>query len=157
MWYCEILESQTPQQIMGWSKHMKDELLFLHYPRYYWFFNKLITLKVVYSFGHYFMIKLNVFNRSLQCIIQPETNKHWMSVHYDDVIKWKHFPPHWPFVQEIHRPQVNSPHKGQWRRALMFSLICIWINGWINNCEAGDLKCYRAHYDVIVMIVVRTL
>ena len=51
----------------------------------------------------------------------------------------------------IHRSPVNSPHKGQWRGALMFSLICVWINGWINNREAGDLRRYRAHYDVIVM------
>ena len=43
---------------------------------------------------------------------------------------------------------VNSPHKGQWRGALMFSLICVWINGWVNNPEAGDLRRYRAHYDV---------
>ena len=46
---------------------------------------------------------------------------------------------------------VNSPHKGQWRGALMFSLICVWINGWVNNSEAGDLRRYRAHYDVTVM------
>ena len=46
---------------------------------------------------------------------------------------------------------VNSPHKGQWRGALMFSLICAWINGWVNNREAGDLRRYHAHYDVIVM------
>ena len=26
-----------------------------------------------------------------------------------------------------------------------------WINGWVNNREAGDLRRYRAHYDVIVM------
>ena len=47
---------------------------------------------------------------------------------------------------------VNSPHKGQWRGALMFSLICVWINGWVNNGEAGDLKRHRSHYDVIVII-----
>ena len=57
-----------------------------------------------------------------------------------------------PFVRRIHRSPVNSPHKGQWRRALMFSLICVWINGWVNNSEAGDLRRYRAHYDVTVMI-----
>ena len=51
----------------------------------------------------------------------------------------------------IHRSQVNSPHKGQWRGALMFSLICVWINGWVNNREAGDLRRHCAHYDVIVM------
>ena len=32
---------------------------------------------------------------------------------YDDVIKWKHFPRYWSFVQGIHRSPVNSPHKGQ--------------------------------------------
>ena len=41
---------------------------------------------------------------------------------------------------------VNSPHKGQWRGALMFSLICAWIKGWVNNGEADDLRRYRAHY-----------
>ena len=43
---------------------------------------------------------------------------------HDDVIKWKHLPRYWPFVRGIHRSQVNSPHNGQWRGALMFSLIC---------------------------------
>ena len=58
---------------------------------------------------------------------------------------------YWPFVRGIHRLPVNSPHKGQWRGALMFSLICPWINGWVNNREAGDLRFHGAHYDVIVM------
>ena len=71
---------------------------------------------------------------------------------HDDVIKWKHFPRNWPFVRRIHRSPVNSPHKGQWRGALMFSLIRVWINGWVNTREAGDLRCNRAHYDVIVML-----
>ena len=71
---------------------------------------------------------------------------------HDDVIKWKHFPRNWPFVRGIHRSPVNSPHKGQWLGALMFSLICVWINAWVNNREAGDLRSYLAHYDVTVMI-----
>ena len=70
---------------------------------------------------------------------------------HDDVIKWKHFPRYWPFVRGIHRSPVNSPHKGQWHGAFMFSLICVWINDWVNNREAGHLRRYRAHYDVIVM------
>ena len=69
------------------------------------------------------------------------------SANHDDVIKWKHFPRYWPFV----RFPVNSPHKGPLRGALMFSLICVWINGWVNNGDAGDLRRYRAHYDVTVM------
>ena len=60
------------------------------------------------------------------------------------VIKWKYFPRYWPFVWGIHRSPVNSPHNGQWRGASVFSLMCDWISGWVNN---------RAHYDVTVMTV----
>ena len=67
----------------------------------------------------------------------------------NDVIKWKPLPRNWPFVRGIHRWPVNSPHKGQWRRALTFSLI--WINCWVNNREAGDLRRHRVHYDISVM------
>ena len=73
---------------------------------------------------------------------------------HDDVIKWKHFPRNWPFVRGIHRSPVNSTHIGQWRGALMFSLICARINGWVNTGEAGDLRRYRVHCDVIVMCTV---
>ena len=69
----------------------------------------------------------------------------------DDVIKWKHFPRYWPFVRGIHRSPVNSTYKGQWYGALMFSLICAWTNRWVKNRDVGDLRRYRAHYDVTVM------
>ena len=46
---------------------------------------------------------------------------------------------------------LNSPHKGQWRGALVFSLICAWTNGWVNNRDAADLGRHRSHYDVTVM------
>ena len=75
---------------------------------------------------------------------------------HDDVIKWKHFPRYWPFLRGIPRSPVNCPHKGQRRGALMFSLICAWINGWVKNREAGDLRRHRAHYDVTVMSVIFT-
>ena len=70
---------------------------------------------------------------------------------HEDVIKWKHFPRYWPFVRGIHRSPVNSPQKGQWRGALMFSLICAWINVWVNNRYAVDLRRHCTHYDVTVM------
>ena len=72
---------------------------------------------------------------------------------YDDVIKWKHFPRYWPFVRGIHRWPMSSSHKCQWRGPLMFSLIYAWIDGWVNNGEAGDLRRYCAHYDVIVVFI----
>ena len=56
----------------------------------------------------------------------------------------KHFPRYWPLV--------NSPHKGHWRGALVFSFVCAWINGWVNNLETGDLRPHDAHYYVIVMV-----
>ena len=67
---------------------------------------------------------------------------------HDDIIKWKHFPRHGPFVRGIHRSPVNSPYISQWRGALMFSLVCAWIYRWVNNREAGDLRRHRVHYDV---------
>ena len=68
---------------------------------------------------------------------------------HDNVIKWKHFPRYWHLCGEFtgHRWIPRS----QWRGALMFSLICVWINGWVNNREAGDLRRHRAHYGVIVI------
>ena len=70
---------------------------------------------------------------------------------HDNVIKWKHFPHYWPFVGGIHRSPMNFPHKGQWRRALMFPLICAWTNNWVNSWDTGDLRCHWVHYDVTVM------
>ena len=51
----------------------------------------------------------------------------------------------------------NSPVTGEFptqrpvTRSFDDFLICVWINGWENNREASDLRCYRTHYDVIVM------
>ena len=47
--------------------------------------------------------------------------------------------------------EFTGHHKGQWREASMFSLICTWTNVWVNYREAGDLRRHRAHHDVIVM------
>ena len=75
----------------------------------------------------------------------------FVSIPFYNMMASSNFPCFWPFVRGIHRSPVNSPHSGQWRRALMFSLICDWINGWVNNREAGDLRRHRTHYDVIVI------
>ena len=55
------------------------------------------------------------------------------------------------FVRGIHRSPMNSPHKGQCHGALMFFFIYVWINDWVNNREAGDLRPFHAHRDVTVM------
>ena len=74
-----------------------------------------------------------------------------IQLRHGDVLKWTYFLHYWPFVRGIHRSPVNPAHKGQWRGALMFSLIHAWINGWVNNDEAGNLGLHRAHNDVTVM------
>ena len=49
-----------------------------------------------------------------------------------------------------HRSPGKSPQRSvTWRFDV--SLICVWINGWVNNGEAGDLRHHQAHYDVTVM------
>ena len=53
---------------------------------------------------------------------------------------------------EIHRSPVNYQHKGQWRGALMLSLIFALTNSWANKGDAGDLRRHRTHYDVTVMM-----
>ena len=35
----------------------------------------------------------------------------------------------------------------------MFSLICTWTNGWVNNWDASDLRGHRPHHDVIVTLI----
>ena len=89
------------------------------------------------------------------CVCCEGIHEDWMScVTHEDDTWWRHqmetFSALLP-ICAIHRSPVNSPHKGQWRGALMFSLICARINGWVNNSEAGDLRRHCAHYDVIVM------
>ena len=56
------------------------------------------------------------------------------------------------FVQGIHQSLANSPQKGQWCRALLFSVIRTWINGWVNNREAGDLRRHCAHYHTMHLL-----
>ena len=63
----------------------------------------------------------------------------------------EHIPRYLLFVRGIHQSPVNSLNKGEWRGALMFSLICTCTNGCVNNRDAGDLICNRVHDDVIVM------
>ena len=124
------------QRWSRWSLGMDTEF----HPIFYWACDSLSTLE----------LKLNhVCKRGLRHSASQHFCLHVMITSSN---AWKHFPRCWPFVWGIHRFPVNSPHKGQRRGALMFSLICVWINGWVNNREAGDLRRYRAHYDVIVMV-----
>ena len=116
----------------------------IQYPVRTRYFNSLVNGGVAVSLNLYIKnVLLFTFEIARQCFRTVSMN--------DDVIKWKPFPRYWPFVRGIHRSPVNSPHNGQWRRAFMFSLICAWINHWVNNREAGYLRRHRAHNDVIVM------
>ena len=84
----------------------------LFHRKYFWFLPFIWVWKLLiqdYSHISQGLISYNVVEQLYMRI--------WI---HDDVIKWKHFPRCWPFVRGIKRSPVNSPHKGQWRRALMF-------------------------------------
>ena len=73
--------------------------------------------------------------------------EHTVAYFHDDVIKWKHFPRYWPFVWEFTRHRW-IPHTKASDAELWYFLWSAWINGWVNNDEAGDLGRHRSHYDV---------
>ena len=89
----------------------------------------------------------------------PASELHQLSRHPCDVTEWWFMGSllWWRHQMETFSALLvicvgNSPHKGQWRGALIFPLIRAWINGWVNNCETGDLRRHHAHYDVPVML-----
>ena len=89
-------------------------------------------LDVVYSnFRNKFQwnFKLNSYicvqeNWFLNAVCEMAAILSWPQRIHDDIMKGKHFPRYLPFVRGIYGSPVNSLHKGQWRGALMFSLIC---------------------------------
>ena len=87
---------------------------------------------------------LHSFHIHIGCVAQSEFL-------HADVTKWKHFPRYWPFVRGIHWSPVDSPHRDQWSRVLMLSVICTWTNCWANNGDAGDVRRHRTHYDDTVI------
>ena len=94
-------------------------------------------ISIMSTIGKYLIVCTDITN----------TTSHWAK--HDDVIKWKYFRVTGPLCRGIHRSPVNSPHKGQWRGAMLFSLISAWINAWVNNHKA--LRCQSTHYDIIAM------
>ena len=105
------------------------------------------TFKIVilYTINTYLFLLQAIFLSYLRC----RKSFHCCSAldkSHNDIIKWKHFLRYWPFVRRIHWSPANSPHKGQWCGAMMFSLICAWTYSWVNNHDAGVLRRHRTHY-----------
>ena len=158
-----------------WASQWEEALLcnaFSHWPSTYpeWSLslkhNRLsritqdIIISISYMVNIMFVPDLATPVKILAYLAQEYSQSHTVRVNgltHDDVIKWKHFPRYWPFVRGSHRSPVDSPHNRLGRRALMFSLICAWTNGWASNREAGDLRRHHAHYVVNVMLHMRRL
>ena len=141
--------NKYPIEINCWAIHLR---YFKHEAELDPFSDDLLLVKIWLMM--YFSVIGNTVLISFRvvwyCLIYPYHDFISLAWH-DDVIKWKHFSCYWPFVRGTRRSLVNSAHKGQWRGALMFPLICAWLSSWVNNGEAGDLRRHRAHYDVIAM------
>ena len=69
---------------------------------------------------------LSFFNAGMDQVVQVIP----VAVEHDDVIKWKHFPRYWPFVREIHRSSVNSPHNDRWTPHTKASDAELWCFLW---------------------------
>ena len=130
---CTNISSKYLQQNISWQKLVSVGFVWyvLHCLLYelsgYIWFKLSANICIVYSTYLWRLVYLQILAVQV------------FSLH-DDVIKWKHFPRYWPFVRGIHWSLVDSPHKCQWRRALMSSLICVWTNGWVNNWDTGLAK-----------------
>ena len=77
---------------------------------------------VIMRCSGFVLILCNAFYRNQRSEVVSMRNvsvEYGIYFQHDDVIKWKHFPRYWPFGRRSHRSPVNSPHKGQWRGALM--------------------------------------
>ena len=167
--YCEIFMST----LIGWCEYIFAEIMisainnkllylvciiYLHCePKHIYGLESVVAMELRLSCTNpsiccLHLAALAIYNNCWLWHVQPNNPHAWLSsLQFVTRSTWKHFPRYWPFVRGIHQSPVNSPHKGQWRGALMFSLILVWINDWGNNREAGDLRRHRAHYDVIVM------
>ena len=113
----------------------------------------LISVLLLYN-TFYTLLKSCIFKSSL-LTVRPYCTallNHWCII--GGLTWWRHqiyFPRYWPFVRGITRSPVNSPHKDQWHGALLSSLISAWTNDYVNNIDAGDLRCHRIYHDVTVI------
>ena len=68
---------------------------------------------------------------------------------HDDVMKWKRFPYHWPFVRRSHRLLMYPLHKGPIIRTFGISLMLTRPKCWRNTQVAGEMP--WCSYDITVM------
>ena len=126
-----VCHVNDPLFIVTWPRHCAVSMIHnIMWLEFVWF--RLWIIKSTCTINFHLQLNFHLeFNFGLNLLLIHRLLKTFLAIWWsrDDVIKWKHFPRYWPFVQEIHRSPVNSPHKGQWCGALMFSLICVWING----------------------------
>ena len=96
---------------------------------------------VTQSFDVFFDLRLN--NR-----LSKQSGCQWFEM--PSCSLWHHCDGDWwiPFTQS----PVDSPHKGQWCGALIFSLMHAWTNRWVNVHDAGDMRCHDFHCDVTLTL-----
>ena len=114
-------------------------------------------LKITYQ-SKWLLISTRIWYIDIVYLVSP---KDYRSIRYTYISWWHHQKEIFSMLLAIcaGNSMVNSPPKGQWWGALMFSLICAWTNSWVNNWDAGDLRRHHAHYDTVFKISVgpRTL
>ena len=84
-------------------------------------------------------------------IVSHEERSHLRLQYHDDAIRWKHFPRYWHFVRGISDRWISLTKAGD-EELWCFLWSAPWMNGWVNNSEADDLRSHRVHCNVNVMI-----
>ena len=138
VWHWTVISKDSCNQKLGLKYMVRKTLSY--------FF---IKLRIELSTGSKPLIPL------VMLTTQSDAHQWWSPViliHKMTSSNWNIFPRYWSFVRGIHHWPVNSPHKDQWRGALIFSFISAWTNSSTHNGEAGDLRRHRTQYDVIVII-----
>ena len=112
-WHTDSLTDSLAVCLPDWLIHSKQ----LHTKSCYPVPNYVVMphpkMKLILPGGHYYWNYV-----PLPCAVKPEetlwnnTLSWWYdgsAGKHDNVIKWKHFPRHWPFVKGIKRSPVDSP------------------------------------------------
>ena len=97
-----------------------------------------INVDEIYNWIRQWLVGAKPLSDPTKTYCQSRTKEH-IPVKHDDVMKWKHFPHYWPLCGEFTGPQWTPRTKGQWRGALMFSLIYVWISPLKNRDWSFDV------------------
>ena len=107
-------------RIHRWTSSMVRPMASVRFQAVIWTNTDILSIRSLWTYSSEIWTKLKKGLSHIKTLQNSvwDVLGHCIQTAHNDVIKWKHFPPYWPFVRGIHRSPVNSQHKSQWREAL---------------------------------------